>query len=251
MEENNLKKTLEDIGFTNGESLVYLTLLRIGESKVGPIINNSGISRSKVYDILEKLITRGVVSKIEKNKVLFYQSLSPQTILRFIKEKQTKLKEEENLINQIMPQLTSLLPKRDIDIKVYQGIDGFKSVIERTIAELKKDDIYKAMGISKTTESMRNYALKIYQAQKEKHFKAQSIFDEEGAHKIEERKTKWHKIRILPKGWNTPALFTIYGDTVGIHTGNQDTIISIVIKNKEIAKSFNTNFEAMWKIAKK
>ena len=57
-------------------------------------------------------------------------------------------------------------------------------------------------------------------------------------------------MRVLPKGWNTPALFTIYGDTVGIHLGEADSIVSIVIKNKEIVKSFRASFEAMWKIAK-
>lgn len=251
MEEENLKKTLTDVGFTNGESTVYISLLKVGESKVGPIINSSGISRSKVYDILERLITKGVVSKIEKNNVLFYQALSPKTILRFIKEKQDKLKEEENLVGKIMPQLSSLLQKKDVDVKVYQGLEGFKAVIERTIGELTKHDTYEAMGISKTTETMRNYALKIYQAQKDKHFKARSIFDEEGAYKIQERKTKWHEIRILPPGWHTPALFTIYNDVVGIHTGNENTIVSIVIKNQDISKSFKATFDAMWKLAKK
>ena len=66
-----------------------------------------------------------------------------------------------------------------------------------------------------------------------------------------ERKTKGHEMKILPKNWNTPALFTIYSDTVGIHLGNEKSIISIVIKNANISQSFRTSFQAMWKISNK
>ena len=105
------------------------------------------------------------------------------------------------------------------------------------------------MGISKTTESMRHYARRIYEAQKKKKFKARSIFDEKGAYKIKERKNSFHKIRILPKGWETPVLFTIYGSRVGIHLGKDKAIISLVIKNKDIVKSFRATFKAMWEIS--
>lgn len=251
MKEEELRSVLHEAGFTEGESAMYLALLRVGESKVGPLIKVSGISRSKVYDILERLIIKKVASKIEKNNILYYQALSPHTIVNFIKEKERKLKTEEEKLREIIPQLNSLLPKQDMNIKVYEGIEGFKTMIERTINELTKNDIYRAWGISKTTEAMRRYALKIYQIQKEKKFKARSIFDKEGVYKIEERKNKLHEIRILPKEFHTPTLFTLYKDTVGIHTGNEETIVSIVIKNKDIAESFAVTFEAMWKISKK
>ena len=250
MEEKEIRNILENLGFTSGESRVYLTLLKIGESKVGPIIKDSEISRSKVYDILERLISKGVVSNVKKNDILFYQALSPKFIFSYINEKQEELQQESKILEQIMPQLISLLPKRNLDVKIYTGAKGFKKVIDRTIEELRKDDVYEAMGISKTTEFMRNYALKIYQAQKTKNFKARSIFDELGQFKIIERKNKLHKTRVLPKGWHTPALFTIYKDTTGIHLGNEETIISIVIRNKDIASSFRATFEAMWKISK-
>ncbi len=250
MNESEINHALKDIGFTIGESKIYLNLLKIGESKVGPIIDSSGVSRSKVYDILERLVKKGVVSRLEKNKVLYYQALSPNHILKFLKEKEEQIKLEQKKIMELIPQLTSLSSKKDIDIKVYEGIEGFKAVIERTIQELKKDDIYEAMGVSKTTDFMRNYAIKIYQVQEKKKFKARSIFDQEGSHKIEERKNKLHEIRILPKGFHTPALFTVYNDTVGIHLGNENKTISIVIKQEEIAQSFRATFEAMWNISK-
>lgn len=250
MNKESIIKVLKDIGFTEGESKVYLSLLESGESKVGPIIKSSKISRSKVYDILERLIQKGIVSKIGKNKVLFYRSFEPRSILNLIKEKEKKLREKESIIKDLLPNLESLSSKKDVKVMVYEGYEGFKSVIDKTISELKKRDIYEAMGISKTTEGMKNYAAKIYQTQKLKKFRARSIFDELGAYKISERKNPLHETRVLPKGWHTPALFTVYRDNVGIHMGNDEKIISILIKNEDIAQSFRTSFEAMWSISK-
>ena len=251
MVHKEMKKILTDIWFTEGESKVYLALLEVGESKVGPIIKSSRISRSKVYDVLERLIHKGTVSKINRNGVLLYQALPPDALLNMIREKELQIKAEEDTLKSILPQLLSLRSKQKVNVMVYDGFDGFKAMINRTVEELAKDDIYLAMGISQTTESMRHYARKIYDVQKKKLFKAKSIFDEQGAHKMRERKNRLHEMRLLPAGWNTPALFTVYRDTVGIHLGKDDSIMSVVIKNPDIAKSFQTSFEAMWKIAKK
>lgn len=250
MENKNLTDTLEGIGFTTGEAKVYLALLEIGESKVGLLIKKSQISRSKVYDILDRLIAKSVISKVEKKGVLYYLALPTNALLNFIKNKEEKLKQEEELLQKALPVLSSLKPKQKVKVMIYESFDGFKAMIDETIDELTKNDIYEAMGISQTTEAMRHYARKIYDTQKVKKFKARSIFDETGAHKIAERKNPLHEIRLLPKGWNTPALFTIYSDVVGLHLGEEDTIISIIIQSKHIAKSFRTTFEAMWRISK-
>jgi len=248
--ENNLSNALEEIGFTSGESKVYLSLLQIGESKVGPLITKSEISRSKVYDILERLIKKGVVSKVDKNGVLFYQSLSPKTILVYLKEKEEKIKVETEKLQKVLPSLLSLSVTSATDVKIYEGNHGFKALIDRTIVELTKNDSYDVIGLGKTTEFMRLYALKIYQVQKEKKFKARSIFDEDGLFKARERKNSFHDMRVFPKNVHTPAFFTLYNDTLGIHLGNKESSVSIVIKNKSIAQSFRVTFETMWNISK-
>lgn len=245
-----LIETLSEIGLTKGEAKVYISLLKVGESKVGPIIKASLISRSKVYDILERLKSKGIVSNVEKQGVMNYQALPPKTLLNLLKKKEEKLKEQEKLLKKTLPGLMSLQPKQELGVTIFEGFEGFKAMIDQTIQDLKPEDTYEAMGISKTTEGMRYYAGNIYKLQEKKKFKARSIFDKEGSFKIKERKNKNHKIRILPSKWHTPALFTIYGDTTGIHIGEEAENISLVIKNKKIAESFRVAFESMWKISR-
>ncbi len=46
---------LGKIGLTRNEALVYLTLLRIGSSKAGEIIKQSGINSGRIYETFESL----------------------------------------------------------------------------------------------------------------------------------------------------------------------------------------------------
>ncbi len=48
---------LSKIGLTEGETTVYLALLELGSSTTWNITKKSGISGSKVYEVLDRLIT--------------------------------------------------------------------------------------------------------------------------------------------------------------------------------------------------
>ena len=70
-------KILEEIGLTHGEIKTYLALLTLGSSSTGPIAKESGVSRSKLYIILDKLEKKGLVSHIEKDGIIYFQSADP------------------------------------------------------------------------------------------------------------------------------------------------------------------------------
>ena len=65
MYEEELKK----IGLTNGEARVYSSLLNLESSTVGPITKKSGVAYSKIYEVLQRLIEKGMVSFIIKDTI--------------------------------------------------------------------------------------------------------------------------------------------------------------------------------------
>ena len=60
--------SLREAGLTDGEIKVYLALLELGAATTGPIIEKSGIARSIIYQILDKLMQKGLVSMVMKDK---------------------------------------------------------------------------------------------------------------------------------------------------------------------------------------
>ena len=71
---------LEDIGLTNAEIKVYLSLLELGTASAGPIIEKSGLQSSVVHMTLNKLIDKGFVSFVKEGKRNYYQSSNPKHI---------------------------------------------------------------------------------------------------------------------------------------------------------------------------
>ena len=51
---------LQDAGLTKGETKVYLALLTMNESTVGPIAKKASVSLSKIYEILNNLAKKGL-----------------------------------------------------------------------------------------------------------------------------------------------------------------------------------------------
>ena len=63
------KELLQACGLTQNESLVYVSLLKIGKATSSEIVKEANISSGKIYETLEKLIRKGLVKSIIENGV--------------------------------------------------------------------------------------------------------------------------------------------------------------------------------------
>ena len=102
---------LSELGFTEGEEKVYAALLKLGRSTSGNIAKEANVSRSKLYEILEKLIEKGVVSKNEIKKVSYFQAYPPKSILEFIQRKKNKLSKQKEDFKRALPYFESFIGK--------------------------------------------------------------------------------------------------------------------------------------------
>ena len=101
---SKLKKGLITIGLTNLEAEVYLKLSKLKQAKVSELTKVAKVTRTQLYPLLEKLIEKGVVKKIDK-KVIVYKITEPVKLINLLskwKEDQTTiLKEFEKELNKM------------------------------------------------------------------------------------------------------------------------------------------------------
>lgn len=133
---------LEHARFTKGEIKVYIALLEIGETTTGPIIRESGISSSKVYEILNKLINKGLASYTTKERTKYFQAASPKRINDYLNKKKIEFIKNEKQIKKLIPILEQKHIEQAQQATVYEGIQGAKSVFKRIRENLKKGDEY-------------------------------------------------------------------------------------------------------------
>jgi sugar-specific transcriptional regulator TrmB len=128
-------KPLEDIGLTNAEIKVYLTLLELGQTKVGPIIEKSGLQSSVVHNAIHKLQDKGLISYIKKGQIKHYKSTDPKNFIDFIEEKRKNFQK-------ILPELLlkQKLAKEKNEAEVYEGYKGIINLLLEIIKDAKKGE---------------------------------------------------------------------------------------------------------------
>ena len=138
------KIVLKEMGLTDGEIRVYLSLLNLGSVTVGPIIHNSNISSSKVYIILDKLIQKGLVSYIFQNKTKHFQAAPPVALRDYLERKEIKLKETKSELDKVIEKLE--MDSKDTPIKeearIYRGYDGIKTAWHEAIKSIQDGGDY-------------------------------------------------------------------------------------------------------------
>ena len=116
-------KDLKKIGLTEGEVKIYSALLELGETTRTKLAKKSGISPSKVYDVANRLLEKGVISSVKKNGVIHFSAASPDKLTDFIKRKEEELLKEKDIVKDMLPMLLSKYQKTedsaDVDVLVF------------------------------------------------------------------------------------------------------------------------------------
>ena len=140
---------LREAGLTDGEARVYLALLELGASTTGPIVEKSRVAKSIVYQLLEKLIVKGLASFIIKEKTKYYQAAQPQKIIDYMEEREQEMLQNRQAIQKLLPEL--LLKQQSgkkSEAQIYEGFRGIQTVHEKTYSRLKRGDEYFYLGVS-------------------------------------------------------------------------------------------------------
>jgi sugar-specific transcriptional regulator TrmB len=251
-EEHAQQTHLQDVGFTEGEERVYIALLRLGPSSTGPIAKEAGVSRSKLYEILEKLARKGVVSHYQRNNVKTFAAARPERILDYIDHKEKELQQQKTLFSHSLPYFEGIIGKNEStrDAQVFEGMEGIKTVRETALEYMKSGEIMYYFGNSKSShEHVLGYWDDWNNRRVKKKLWAYIIYNQD-AKEFGERRKKWKytKVKYLPKAASSPAWIEIYGDVTALAL-KEETPMSVVFNNKLVAQSFKTYFNILWDVS--
>ena len=244
-----IEEQLETIGLTKGEAKVYTTLLKIGESTTGKIIEESGLSSGKIYEILERLAKKGLATHIIREKTKYFSAATPKKILEYLEEQKKGIEEKKKEIEGMMPQLTKLQETgtKGSSALIYKGMEGLKTVSYDDLDSISGNEEILIIGISlRRDEKILNFWDKWTKERIKRKVKLKVIAstpEAGGRYKSD----KFSEIRILETSGISPI--GIYGDD-RITLYGYSTLTFISIRDPEISKSFSEFFYSLWKIAK-
>jgi len=241
-------EVLRKVGLSAGEVTVYQALLALGSSSMNAIQEKTGISRRNIYDILAKLIEKGLATyTLEKGKKTF-QLTHPNKITSYVEEKKqalTKIEEE------MAPKLPILIKrfqasKSDIRAEVFRGNESIKALLEEAL-EYKKNYW---LGGNCGLDQFFPYWWKHYD---EKRIKKKVFWYDLADYGLflsdyEKKKLfaeKYYELRFLPKDISSPMVIFMFGNKVAQILWSKQSF-AFVLESKEVSSSFMNYFKHFW-----
>lgn len=249
------EKLVSQAGLTDGEAKVYLALLEIGTSTIGPVIEKSKVARSFAYNLLNGLIDKGLVSYVTKDRTKHYQAAEPTRILDYIEKRKQELENDKAEMEKIIPRLKLLQTQAPrTEIAVYEGFKGIQTAFEHYEDKLKKGDEYVSFGGFPTQKDQyHSYWQKDHTKRAKKGIKTKLLFDKDVKDEIIKNRNSYKgcDARRMHKKLKVPAWFMIYKDTTTIFVQSTPDFkntkdLAVEIVNPEIAETFKAIFEDYW-----
>jgi sugar-specific transcriptional regulator TrmB len=242
---------LEKLGLTKGEIKVYLALNKLGESTVGPIGKESKVSKSKIYDILDKLIEKGLVGYITKEGTKYFMANDPHMILNYIEKKENDLdKTKKEVVTEVLPQL--MLQRASVSKKrvaeMYEGLNGIKAIREELMMTFNAKDTLLVLGAPKVANvKWEGWFLDFHKKRIQRKIEMKIIYNANAKEygKVRE-KMKLTKVKYLPNKLISPNWIDVFPDAV-LFVMVLSTPIAFVVRDTELANSFRSYFNIMWK----
>ncbi|MBD3354366.1 hypothetical protein GF361_00095 [Candidatus Woesearchaeota archaeon] len=245
-------RDLRRIGLTEGEIKVYEALLELGETTKTALAKKSGVAPSNIYDITNRLLKKGIISKVEKNGIAHFSPADPTHLINFLEKKEKEIEKEKDVVSNLLPSLLARFQKvkETVNIEVFQGWNGMKTIFEDLINECKTE--CNVFGASKGESEKQSdiFFLKYSKLRAKKGITTNIIFNEELRRRKRInffKKSGKYNIRFLQQ--STPAEIMTYNNISCIIILTKQPLI-IRITSEEVKDSFKQYFELMWNLAK-
>jgi sugar-specific transcriptional regulator TrmB len=234
---------LQEFSLSNTEAKVYLALLELGKSKAGKITKKSAVNRTNVYDALERLIEKGLVSYVSENNKKVFEAVDPQRLKEILEDKQDKLSktiEELKILHQ--------KSQKDEDAFIFRGKKGIKTIFEDILAEKKDLFVY---GAESKFKALFPYYQKHWNEERARlKIKVKMIYNKKVKEEKKKEKLKLLEMKFLPETYEFPSTIMMHGEKLVTIVWLEEPF-AFMVKSEEAVKSNMNFFEILWNIAKK
>ncbi len=231
------------------ETKVYLAMLGLGSASATEITERSGIHRANVYDCLESMHQKGLITVIVRKGKKFFEAVSPERLKAILEEKKERIESTEKKLEEILPELNDRFGHRKSRQLIHHlvGIEGLKTVAEEMLKEgAKAGELYTINSTGGFRKFLPLYFEKWIQARTKKKINLKMLSPESrrGTTKI-----PLCEVKYLPDDLYSPMTVEIFGDKAALFLYEEQPVV-ILLESKPIAEAFKKQFHILWKMAK-
>lgn len=242
----DVNEALKAYGLSEKEAAMYLAALSLGGASASDLALKSDLPRTLAYDLLERLIDKGLVTYTVKGSKKWFVAADPEELLRLLEEK-------KRLVAEVVPALLELQRTPGTSrptVKIYEGIAGMKTMMNDLLRSGVKE-MY-AYGSSSISIRVVPAFIKDWHRRRQRLGVIEHIIyndTPESRRLMNEKEHTMIEYKFMPVNVESPTATIIYGDVVVLQSWVGDAF-AVAIKSELMANNQVRYFKELWKIAK-
>ncbi|MBU0975574.1 MAG: helix-turn-helix domain-containing protein [Patescibacteria group bacterium] len=250
----DLDKILKDLGLDQAEASVYKELVAKDDLNFTELSKQTGIPRSTVYRICERLIDKKLIEMVIDHRGKKVRSVDHGTLDYLIQDKEKEFITNKEALESLKVFLKSTVRNLPItQLRYYKGLDGMKQLIWNTLRAEKGIVGYSVYGRREVVGQgfIEKYVLE---------FKRRNLVDKvlinqkilptakKALREVHQQSTDHIRIVPDPKFYISGDTY-IYNNIYAVNFWDENEIIGVEIENPEIVKVQKSIFENLWRKA--
>jgi len=239
-----LEQQLYQLGFSKNLSAVYLALFELGKAKGGQIIKKTKLPRSVIYNSLDELVKRELVSQTEYKGVAMFTINDPDNLVN-------EMEKQKQLAKSFSKNIKKDLKHRPREISVYEGLDGMKRATLNKLTAPEGETVF-TFGASPANvqPELDKFWRNVFHKQRiKKKIYFKGLYD----HNVEQKLIDYRNTinmsaaRYMPLGLELPVWFSVCDDMLSIMVPEDDPPLVFNIRSRAAAEAIKRYFHHLWK----
>lgn len=225
-----------DFGLTLNEAKIYLSLLSLGFTNVSSISERTKLHRTNVYDVLKKLVDKGLVSFIKQDNITFFEASDPSVLLSLLKEKESKLKE-------LVPKLAlrKKLSENSSEIVLFKGVSAFLDCLFNLL-DLEQEFLVLGMP-ERAIKLLGARVFPFHKSRIDRGISLKQVYSINLKKRVKSSFGDFTKTKFAGQDFNVSCV--ISGDEL-LLTDWQEEVVTLKIKNNALVEYHKSQFFVVW-----
>lgn len=246
-------KLLEQLGFSEREIRVYITLLKRGPMKPAELAKATGINRTTLYSLAKKLVAKGIVAEDATTPSAQLIPNNPKKLADILSAERKQLSDKEKLVKQAISDLSKITNEAEHPIPKMQFItekevERFLYTQSRTWNESaeKVDNTWWGFQDHELVESRETYIHWLWKHiyNKDQHVKLFS--NASGVEKKMKSAYPRRQIRVLEDSSQFTATVWVMGNYIVMFNTKEEPNYLVEIHDATLAQNMRATFKYMW-----
>jgi len=251
----NTKNLLSIFNLRKVEINIYESLLRNGPMNATTIAKDIRVSRTSIYDLIEKLLKTGLITETQKSNIKLFGIVPPEKIRLLIAEKSSELEKAKSSLVDLENIFYTNKKLTKPRLQIFDGETELQQMM-KDILLYRDITVYAFWSIEKMIKILTPEFLKEFHKKRvERNIKIKVIYPK--TKMVDTKKYPFLKIdpdkkriaRIAPPEIDFSLSYAIYNDKVRFISSEKEKF-GFLVESPEMTRMMRTQFEFIWKKSK-